>query len=153
MINKITKNQGGMTWQEIVIVLAVSGVIALTAGLLLHNSRQDTRNIKRLADIKAIQHALELYYYDCNVYPSAITPGKPISGVEDCQGNVYLQFTPLDPNGFAYEYLPCKDITVRECSPGLQNAGAYQLFYDLESDTDGILKGKHVAVPGKFVAQ
>jgi len=153
MINKVTKNQRGISWQEIVIVLAISGVLALAAGLLLHNSRQDTRNLKRLSDVKAIQHALELYYYDCNVYPSSITPGKNISGVEECQGNVYLQFTPIDPDGLAYDYVPCADETVRECSVGLKKAGAYQLFYELESDTDGILKGKHMAVPGKFVAQ
>ncbi len=153
MINKIIKNKKGMTWQEIVIVLAVSGVFALTAGLLLHQSRQNTRDLKRLADVKAIQHALELYYYDCHLYPSALIPGKQISGVEACQGNVYLQFTPVDPKGRPYEYIPCKDETIRECAAGLSEAGAYKLLYELESDTEGILKGKHMAVPGKFVAQ
>ncbi len=153
MINKITKNQKGISWQEIVIVLAVSGIFALTAGLLLHNSRQDTRNLKRLTDIKTIQHALELYYYDCNVYPTKIQPGKPISGVEACQGNVYLQWVPVGPDGRAYTYVPCVDETIRDCKAGIIKPGAYQLYYELESDTEGILKGRHMAVPGKFVAQ
>ncbi len=152
-MKNIIKNQKGFTWQELVIALAVSGFFVLIAGLLLHNSRQNTRDIKRLADIKAIQHALELYYYDCNVYPSSISPGKPISGVEACQGSVYLQFVPLDPDGRAYNYLPCRDETVRECSPGLKNPGAYKLYYELESNIEDILKGQHVAIPGKFVAK
>ena len=146
-------NQKGFSWQEIVLVLAVSGIFALTAALLLHNSRQDSRDLKRLTDVKTIQHALELYYYDCNVYPTSITPGKPISGAEVCQGNIYLQWVPIDPNGFAYNYIPCKDETVQDCSVGIITPGSYQLFYELESDTEGILKGKHMAIPGKFVAQ
>lgn len=153
MLNKIIKNQKGFAWQEIVIVLAVTGVFALVAGLLLHNSRQNTRDLKRLTDVKTIQHALELYYYDCNVYPTSITPGKPISGVKACQGNVYLQWVPIDPDGFAYKYIPCVDEAVRECSPGLTNPSAYQLYYKLESNMEGIVKGQHMAVPGKFVAQ
>jgi type II secretory pathway pseudopilin PulG len=152
-MKKIKINQKGFTWQELVIALAISGVIALTAGLLLHNSRQDTRDLKRLSDIKTIQHALELYYYDCNVYPTSIKAGSPISGIEECQGNVYLQWVPIDPNGIAYGYVPCIDETVRECSGDIMNPGAYQLHYKLESNVEGITKGSHVAVPGKFVAQ
>ncbi len=152
-MKNIIKNQKGFTWQELVIALAITGAFALAAGLLLHNSRQDTRDLKRLTDIKTIQHALELYFYDCNVYPTSITPGKPISGVEACQGNVYLQWVPIDPDGYAYGYTPCVDDTVKNCSDGVMSPGAYQLHYKLESNVEGILKGTHVAVPGSFVVQ
>lgn len=152
-MKKIIKNNKGFIWQELVIALAVTGLIALGAGLLLHHSRQETRDLKRLTDIKAIQHALELYYYDCNVYPTSIQPGKPISGVKTCQGSVYLQWVPIDPDGFAYSYIPCEDETVQECSVGFINPGSYKLQYVLESNTEGILKGQHMAVPGKFVVQ
>ncbi len=152
-MKNIKNNQTGFTRHELIIAVSVTGLMALIAGFLLHNSRQETRDLKRLADVKTVQHALELYYYECNQYPVAIAPGKAISGVEQCQGNVYLQSVPTDPDGSVYKYVPCRDETIKECFEGLPNPGAYQLYYKLESNTEGIRKGMHLAVPGNFVAQ
>lgn len=141
------------SWQDLAVFLAITGVLALIAGAALHNSRQETRDIKRIADIKSIQHALELYYYDCYHYPSVVMSGKEISGKEDCQGNLYMQSVPMDPLGDSYLYVPCKDETVKECSSDLSSPGAYKLRYKLESKTDSISKGEHIAVPGNIAAQ
>ena len=140
-------------WKTAVIAFAVFGVIALIAGLLLSHARQENRDLKRLSDIKAIQHALELYFHDCNQYPNVVRPGGQISGVETCQGNVYLARVPADPDGVAYSYLPCRDATIRECAADVDKPGAYRLVYTLESETEGLMKGQHLAVPGNFAAK
>lgn len=148
-----TKENRGFTWREAVIVFAVFGLIALIAGFLLYNARKENRDLKRLSDIKAMQHALELYFYDCNQYPNVVRPGGQISGVETCQGNVYLAQVPADPAGVAYTYLPCRDATIRECAADVDKPGAYRLVYTLESETEGLMKGQHLAVPGNFAAK
>ncbi len=149
----IKNNQQGFIWQELVIALAFFGVIFLVSGLLLHNCQQKSRDIKRLADISMIQHALELYYYNCNVYPASIIPSQSISGVKECQSSIYLQYVPVDPSGQPYQYVPCQDSTFRECKSNIKKAGGYQLYYELESNIEGVARGRHIAVPGKLVAQ
>jgi type II secretory pathway pseudopilin PulG len=151
--NAVFQNEEGFTWQELVIAIAITGVFAIIAGLLLSHSQKESRDLKRLADVKAIQHALELYFYDCNEYPTSVLPGRTISGVEQCQGSVYLSSVPVDPRGAIYEYIPCRDTSVLECVAGLVSPGAYKLFYALESNTEGLIKGPYVAVPGSFATR
>jgi len=46
---------------ELLIVLAIIGVIMSVAVIAIGNIRESTRNVRRLSDIKQIQSALELY--------------------------------------------------------------------------------------------
>lgn len=147
------QDQSGFTWKEAVITFAFFGLIVLVAGFILYHSRQENRDLKRLSDVKAIQHALELYFYDCNQYPLNIRQGGQISGVEQCQGSVYLAKVPADPSGVDYSYTPCRDETIKECGETATEPKAYKLIYELESETDGLPEGQHLAVPGNYAAK
>src|SRR3989344_3413947 len=66
MIKKIRK---GFTLIELLVVIAIIGLLSTLAVVALNNARLKARDAKRVADIKQIQTALELYYQENTAYP------------------------------------------------------------------------------------
>jgi len=65
------KNKKGFTLIELLVVISVIGMLSTFALVALQNSRIKARDARRLADIKQIQKALELYYdANDNQYPN-----------------------------------------------------------------------------------
>ena len=64
-------NQKGFTLIELLVVIAIIGLLSTLAVVALNSARQKSRDSKRVADIKQIQTALELYYSENNGYPAA----------------------------------------------------------------------------------
>jgi len=60
----------GFTLVELLVVIAIIGLLSTLAVVALNSARQKSRDAKRVADIKQIQTALELYYGDNNGYPT-----------------------------------------------------------------------------------
>lgn len=52
------------TLVEILVTLSVISILAVSSIITLNNSRANSRDAKRLADIKQIQTALRMYYND-----------------------------------------------------------------------------------------
>ncbi len=63
-------NKKGFTLIELLIVIAIIGLLSTLAVVALGSARVKARDSKRLADLKQIQTALELYYTDQNKYPA-----------------------------------------------------------------------------------
>ncbi|HTM68427.1 MAG TPA: prepilin-type N-terminal cleavage/methylation domain-containing protein [Candidatus Binatia bacterium] len=63
----------GFTLIELLVVIAIIGLLSTLAVVALNSARQKSRDSKRVADIKQIQTALELYFADANGYPTAAT--------------------------------------------------------------------------------
>lgn len=83
-------NKKGFTLIELLIVIAIIGLLSTLAVVALGSARVKARDSKRLADLKQIQTALELYYSENSSYP----PGTSASlGTEN--------FTCLNSAGFA----------------------------------------------------
>ena len=140
--------QTGFTLVEIIIVIAITGLMASLAAVALINARVRSRDTKRIADIKDIRSALELYFHDCNEYPTLVEAGQPISGAENCQGGVYLARVPVDPGtGFNYPYLPCSGYDPYVCASDVEDATYYNLGYELEGKSGGLLPGRYIATP------
>lgn len=59
----------GFTLIELLVVIAIIGLLSTLAVVSFGNARQKSRDTKRLADIKTIQTALELYFGDNDKYP------------------------------------------------------------------------------------
>ncbi|MCF7820369.1 MAG: prepilin-type N-terminal cleavage/methylation domain-containing protein, partial [Candidatus Pacebacteria bacterium] len=59
----------GFTLIELLVVIAIIGLLSTMSVVALNSARQKSRDAKRVADIKQIQTALELYYNDNNGYP------------------------------------------------------------------------------------
>jgi type II secretion system protein G len=64
-----TQKQKGFTLIELLVVVAIIGVLATLVLSSLSNARSRSRDARRLADIRTIQTALEVYYVDNGVYP------------------------------------------------------------------------------------
>jgi len=62
------KNKG-FTLIELLVVVAIIGILSSIVLSSLSDARASARDAKRLADIKTIQNALEVYYLDNGNYP------------------------------------------------------------------------------------
>ena len=78
---RYNKNKSAFTLIELLVVIAIIGILSTLAVVYLSNARQSARDAKRIADIKQIQTALELYYQDNNEYPATITDSIVTSGI------------------------------------------------------------------------
>ncbi len=74
------KNKAGFTLIELLVVIAIIGLLASVVLLALNSARAKSRDAKRLADIRQIASAMELYFNDVNGYPTLSTPGTFTSG-------------------------------------------------------------------------
>ena len=64
------KNKKGFTLIELLVVIAIIGLLATLAVVALNNARAKGRDAKRVADIKQVQTALELFFNDKGRYPT-----------------------------------------------------------------------------------
>lgn len=59
----------GFTLVELMVVIAVIGILAGVALVSLNTSRAKARDVQRKTNIASIQRALEAAYADCGMYP------------------------------------------------------------------------------------
>ncbi|MFA7653741.1 MAG: prepilin-type N-terminal cleavage/methylation domain-containing protein [Candidatus Magasanikbacteria bacterium] len=107
-------NKKGFTLIELLVVIAIIGLLSTLAVVALGQARLKARDSKRLADLKQLQTALELYYTDNNAYPdgSGLVLGEAdtaqcldSTGFKDtCAADAYMGQVPEDPNTAAYHY-------------------------------------------------
>ena len=89
----------GFTLIELLIVIAIIGLLASIAFVALNSARKDARDTKRLADMKQIVLALDLYYEKNGAFP-ANTDSECASwdaGFYDNSGDIFIQ--PLVTDG------------------------------------------------------
>ena len=68
---KTEKRWAGFTLMELLVVVAIIGIISSVAAISYTAIQKKSRDNRRLSDIKAIQNAFEQYYGDNNnLYPS-----------------------------------------------------------------------------------
>lgn len=102
---------------ELLIVVAVIGVLAGVILVNFQNARERARDAARKRDFESIKTALRLYYNDFESYPADDGAGRIVgcgaNGTSTCDwesefsaGNViYMKFLPVDPlNTGSYEY-------------------------------------------------
>lgn len=92
---KKSQSKKGFTLVELLVVIAIIGILSTLAVVALGNVRSKARDAKRVADIKQIGTALELYYADGGSYPTVITPGQSL--VSSNGADVYLDKIPSNP--------------------------------------------------------
>ena len=77
-------NKTGFTLIELLVVIAIIGLLASVVLLALNSARAKSRDAKRLADIRQIASAFELYFNDCNSYP-VVTAATTIDNTKTLQ--------------------------------------------------------------------
>lgn len=65
--------QSGFTLVELLVILAIISFLVAAVFLALSRSRQKSRDAKRVADIKQISSALDLFNSHCGAYPVEAT--------------------------------------------------------------------------------
>ncbi len=99
---RFRKNQG-FTLIELLVVIAIIGVLASVVLASLNTARKKSRDARRIADIKQIQLALELYFDGTapNSYPTTD------QGLAILATNGFIPTVPNDPLSAAYTYEGC----------------------------------------------
>jgi uncharacterized protein (TIGR02145 family)/prepilin-type N-terminal cleavage/methylation domain-containing protein len=128
---KIMKQkQKAFTLIELLVVIAIIGILATLAVVALQQARQNARDAKRVADVKQLSTALELYFNDNQSYPETVEelqtegymeqlPEAPTPADEGClpEENEYI-YT-VDEERGDYEISFCTGKQVSDMSPGL----------------------------------
>ena len=133
------KNKQGFTLIELLVVIAIIGLLSTLSILALNQARARARDAKRVADVKQIQTALEMYFNDNNKYPGLTSDLAP----------TYIGIVPTPP-------VP-PDTTLCSLDAGTTNAYAYSsagtvnttatytIRYCLGAKTGGVQAGLNTA--------
>lgn len=70
-VKKLRNKNKGFTLIELLVVIAIIGLLASVVLLALNSARAKSRDAKRLADMRQLASAMELYFNDYNQYPSS----------------------------------------------------------------------------------
>lgn len=138
-------NKKGFTLIELLVVIAIIGLLSTLAVVALGSAREKARDSKRLADLKQVQTALELYYTDNNAYPIVAAPGADLgAGNFACLNNAgfaaagcaspYMGQVPVGPS-------PAENYVYTSAS-----GTTYTVDATLEGDVNG-LNGDITATP------
>lgn len=84
----------GFTLIELLVVIAIIGILSSVVLASLNSARQKSRDARRVADIKQIQLALELYFDANSEYPDTLSLLAP----------TYMATVSADPLGGSYPY-------------------------------------------------
>lgn len=79
------KEAKGFTLLELLVVVAIIGLLATIAVVSLQQARAKARDAKRLANADQIVKALELYYDENEEYPFPMNNGLGLSGFANSQ--------------------------------------------------------------------
>ncbi len=137
-----TKSKSGFTLIELLVVIAIIGLLSTLSIVALNNARARARDARRVADIKQIQTALELYYNDKGEYPasaSVVSGGKIANGTAIFMNSIPTAPTPIDTTTCTSH----NTYTYASVSP----FSTYTLKYCLGADTADISAGIHTATP------
>jgi prepilin-type N-terminal cleavage/methylation domain-containing protein len=137
MLRKKILQIKAFTLVEIMVVIAIIGILSTLIMVSLDNTKMTARNTRRLADIKQLQLALKLYYNDVGSFPVSITPGSPIAA----NGVSYLLRVPANPKPRADNGCLDQEYTYTQ----LEGGKRYMLSFCLGDTTDDLSKGTHLA--------
>lgn len=153
------KNKKGFTLIELLVVIAIIGLLSTLAVVALTSARQKARDSKRVADMKQLQTAMEMFFSANGTYKptgcagantavSACT-GTGAAGLADFMGNIANLKDPSKPAAL------CNHTTVTSpptlctslCDYAFSEAATaatFKVAFCLEGDTGDLKKGQHL---------
>lgn len=96
-MNKNLFNKKGFTLVELMVVVAIIGILSAVVIVNISSSRSKARDAKRISDIAQIQLALEQFFDRCNRYIYA-SSGKIDTEDKNCKNITdFISVIPKDP--------------------------------------------------------
>lgn len=129
----IFKTKRGFTLIELLVVIAIIGILSSVVLASLNDARLKSRDAKRIADLKQIQLALELFFDSEGGYPTAAQ-----FAATDGTGLVptYMATLPKDPTtggNYAYSGLGSTACTSYHLGAVLEQSGNKILDTDIDA--------------------
>jgi prepilin-type N-terminal cleavage/methylation domain-containing protein len=143
--NLRNKNQKGFTLIELLVVIAIIGLLASVVLLALNSARSKSRDAKRLADMRQLSTALELFYNDMGGYPTTTARLEPTY-----VGKVPTAPTPPDGttcNASNNAYTYTAGTNTYAGTDGVNVASSYSYSFCLGAQTGGYGAGTRTASP------
>jgi uncharacterized protein (TIGR02145 family)/prepilin-type N-terminal cleavage/methylation domain-containing protein len=134
MTNFSKQKKSAFTLIELLVVIAIIGILSTLAVVALQNARSKARDSKRIADVKQIQTALELYFNDNGSYPTSVTSTIATSGI------VYIASVPTAPTPADGS---CS--TTTNAYTYTSNGSTYTISFCLGSQTSNLPAGQKIA--------
>jgi prepilin-type N-terminal cleavage/methylation domain-containing protein len=148
--NFLKKTKLGFTLVELIVVIAIIGLLVTLSLLALSNARMASRDSKRMADIKQLQTALELFYDAQDRYPT---------NAEFQSGS--LSYYNANVGTTTYISIPTPPAIADGSCSDAQNAYSYNVSADGSTYTinfctakpvSDLPGGKLIGIPGGIVA-
>jgi|SRR3989344_3330686 len=123
----MNQTKRGFTLIELLVVIAIIGILSSVVLASLNSARKKGRDARRIADVKQVQLALELYYDANGSYPAAI------SGTQLTSPG-YIAAVPKDPTDNAvYPYDQVSSGSSYYLGTSLETSGHTALNSDADS--------------------
>lgn len=137
----------GFTLIELLVVIAIIGILATLAVVALQQARKNARDAKRIADVRQMQTALELFFNDNQYYPDSI------DGQIGTGSTVYMNIIPTAPTPADG---PCDNTSNAYNYTGTGTPvgsywGSYTIDFCLGGQTGGMTADAKCATPGGIV--
>ncbi len=143
-MSNLFNTKRGFTLIEIVVVIAVIGILASVVIANVQSAKMKARDTQRMSDLQNIQVALRIYKDANGTYPSSPTAQViGVGGSIDAILSPYLPSIPKDPGAGAYVYdssIKCKYIS---------NTVSHTVLYATVTELPGTGNwGDHPSTPG-----
>ncbi|MEO8065947.1 MAG: prepilin-type N-terminal cleavage/methylation domain-containing protein [Candidatus Doudnabacteria bacterium] len=143
MRNVFNKKNQGFTLIELLVVIAIIGILAAVVLVSLNSARAKSRDARRVADVRQIMTALEIFYNDNSRYPTA-TSGVPTVGDGSPTWSTYIALMPSAPLPFE---TACTALNNTYTYAQTGSGTGYTLGFCLGGVTGGLPAGVHTASP------
>ena len=137
-----SKLANGFSMLELMVAFFIVSLLTLLIFVSLGESRQRSRDARRLDDIREIRGALEDYNFDQGSYPASLPLGQDLVGAN---GDIYYKSLPHDPQ--PNQDCAVSDYTYRQTD----NGASYSLQFCLEIDSKTMSAGNYTAVPNELI--
>ena len=137
--------KAGFTLIELLVVIAIIGILSSVVLASLNSARKKGRDARRVADIKQIQLALELYYDANSRYPTAAeyySAGPPVTSSLVTGG--FISAVPMDPlllTSYSYAALGATTCTSYHLGATLETTGHSALSADIDAAAGTVCTG------------
>ena len=155
-------NEQGLTLIELLVILAIIGLVGTLAAVEVNSARERSRDFKRLNDVTQVQASLEDYFIENNEYPAG--DGMPLGDsaqstclssegfVAGCSGDpiVFMAIVPSIFDKGLKDLVQCgSPIRTAYCYDQQTNGQSYSIEVEFERDIPerGIAKGANCVTP------